>query len=421
MRRRSALGLTLFLMLLAITSFSIFDGQVKASGTIYIRADGSIDPPTAPILNVGSVSYNLTEDISDSIVIEKDNIVVDGGYHVIQGPGSGFGVDLSYRVNVTIKNMEIKGFSYGVHLFLSSSISIRGNNIGSNVEAGVYDTGSPGNHITENNITYNGMGIRILQARYNNVSLNNVEANNNAGIELSGSWENHIWGNNVANNGIGINLAVLSNNNSVFHNNFLGNSIQVHYDPVHTPLSHLLKNTWDDGYPCGGNYWSNYTGVDHFNGSNQNLTGSDGRSDTPYVINENNIDRYPLMSPWTLQAALDMTKPLANAGIDQTVNVGMSVAFDSGSSTDDIGIVSYEWAFGDGITGTGEAIAHTYANPGTYTVTLTVEDAAGNTATDTMTVTVLSSVPLSLMWIAGAALGTIGIALAAILFLRKRR
>ena len=55
-------------------------------------------------------------------------------------------------------------------------------------------------------------------------------------------------------------------------------------------------NIWDDDYPSGGNYWSDYTGVDEYSGPYQNETGSDGIGDTPYVIDENNQDNYPFMS-----------------------------------------------------------------------------------------------------------------------------
>ena len=40
-------------------------------------------------------------------------------------------------------------------------------------------------------------------------------------------------------------------------------------------------------------------------------------------------------------------------------------------------IASYAWNFGDGTTGTGESLPHTYAKPGTYSVTLTVTNSAG--------------------------------------------
>ena len=84
----------------------------------------------------------------------------------------------------------------------------------------------------------------------------------------------------------------------------------------------------------------------------------------------------------------DATKPVANAGPDKAVIVGKIVSFGAGDSNDNIGIVSYEWDFGDGTNGTGRNVTHTYNESGTYTVTLTVKDAAGNSQTDSMTITV---------------------------------
>jgi hypothetical protein len=55
---------------------------------------------------------------------------------------------------------------------------------------------------------------------------------------------------------------------------------------------------WDNGYRSGGNYWSDYNGTDSYKGQYQNETGSDGIGDTPYVIDANNTDNYPLMFPW---------------------------------------------------------------------------------------------------------------------------
>jgi hypothetical protein len=60
----------------------VFNVQtVRASGTVYIRADGSIDPPSAPIYTPDNVTYFLNGSITsdaDGIVIERDNIVIDG-------------------------------------------------------------------------------------------------------------------------------------------------------------------------------------------------------------------------------------------------------------------------------------------------------------------------------------------------------
>ncbi len=84
----------------------------------------------------------------------------------------------------------------------------------------------------------------------------------------------------------------------------------------------------------------------------------------------------------------DTIAPIAVAGQNQSVNVGDTVSFNGGASTDNVGIVSYAWSFGDGSTGSGVTITHVYNTAGTYTVTLTVMDAAGNSDSSTLKVTV---------------------------------
>ena len=75
--------------------------------------------------------------------------------------------------------------------------------------------------------------------------------------------------------------------------------------------------------------------------------------------------------------------PVANAGADQTITAGGSVTLSGSASRDPDGsIVSYAWNFGDGTTGTGIAVTHTYNVAGTYWVTLTVTDNAGARGTD---------------------------------------
>ena len=74
--------------------------------------------------------------------------------------------------------------------------------------------------------------------------------------------------------------------------------------------------------------------------------------------------------------------------------VARTASFDgSGSSDPDGAIASYAWDFGDGSTGTGVAPQHTYTNPGTFVVRLTVTDGTGSTASATGSVTIQNALP----------------------------
>jgi hypothetical protein len=86
-------------------------------------------------------------------------------------------------------------------------------------------------------------------------------------------------------------------------------------------------------------------------------------------------------------------KPVAAAGDDRKVIVSESMQFNGSKSHDPDGnIASYQWDFGDGKTGSGVTVNYAYTAAGTYTVTLTVTDNNGATATDTAIMTVLTPV-----------------------------
>jgi len=88
--------------------------------------------------------------------------------------------------------------------------------------------------------------------------------------------------------------------------------------------------------------------------------------------------------------------PVSDPNGPYTSTVGVPVVFDgSGSSDPDGTIVSYDWDFGDGNTGSGVSPSYTYAGDGIFTVNLTVTDDAGatNSATTTATITLPANLP----------------------------
>jgi len=147
--------------------------------------------------------------------------------------------------------------------------------------------------ISSNTILDNRNGIRIEVNSNNNHLLNNYIADcESVSVTLMGSQNNSVIGNTLNNCFTGIYMGDKNGNmNVIYHNNFLDNTCQV--------TCYSTPNMWDDDYPSGGNYWSDYAGVDLHNGPCQNETGSDGIGDTPYIIDENNQDNYPLIEPWS--------------------------------------------------------------------------------------------------------------------------
>ncbi|MGM0591911.1 MAG: PKD domain-containing protein [Halobacteriota archaeon] len=154
-----------------------------------------------------------------------------------------------------------------------------------------------------------------------------------------------------------------------------------------------------------GNVTGNVTSVNSSSGSTVTVTVGDIAGDGEFrldLVDDDSItdeDGLPLGGAGTSgngdgsftggqTFTIDNTDPTADAGSDQTTDEDTVVHFDAAGSTDDIGVASYEWDFGDGTNATGTSANHSYVTPGTYAVNLTVTDTAGNIDTDTVTVTV---------------------------------
>jgi len=290
-RRQSHFILLAFLLITTTApAFSI--PQAKAIGTIRILSDGTISPLGAPIITHDKITYTLdAPNIVNSISVERSNIVIDGAGHAVTGDKSGNGFTLIGISNVTIKNTNIQNFTYGIYAETTTSIVIRDNNVTANTYDGIGLFYCYTATVLANRITGNGYdGIVIYNCSENNVKQNYIATNAWFGIGIYEYSTGNVTRNKIVDNINGIELSY-SSNIRIFHNYLIN-----HTQHASTQFSIAV---WDNGYPSGGNYWSNYSGSDLYSGPYQNETGSDGIGDTPYNCSENNQDRYPLMQVFT--------------------------------------------------------------------------------------------------------------------------
>ncbi len=197
----------------------------------------------------------------------------------------------------------------GLYMFNSHNNTLNGNNFSDNVNFhGISMESSNGNAINGCTLSSNCLfGIGLWSSQMNTINENYIGYNGNTGIYLYASMDNMIY-----HNAIEYNLFQASDNSI---------------------------NSWDNGYPSAGNYWSDYTGIDLYSGPNQDIPGSDGIGDTPYIFDYNQ-DNYPLMEPWALPVIPSFCMDLTSGW--NLISIPLEMA---GSSVEDVlSSISGSWS-----------------------------------------------------------------------------
>ncbi len=312
-------AVAVIILVCLVIGFCVPTAGAQDQDNITITTDGTVIPSTAAIQQETGI-YTLTGDFQGSILIEKSGIVLNGaGHSVYSSERSQYGVRLLNVANVTIKNMTVKGadFGYirGVELVDCTDCTIINSNItdvwsflGLNgiLYVGVYVSGGGSNTITKNSLVNNSLGMYFLNSIDNVVTENSIDY-------VSHSVNSHP-------SGIAFDNA---SGNAIYHNNFRA-------EVGGQANTYKSSNNWDDGYPSGGNFWSDYRS----RYLNATVIDDSGAGNVAYVVGDQNVDNYPLMEPFnaTAQASPSPTPggsatagPNANAAIDFTV-VGVAVA-----------------------------------------------------------------------------------------------
>lgn len=260
-------------------------------------------------VTAGWVEGNMVDGTTHSGISVSGNHLVLTGNRV--GNASYYGLS-AYRANNTqIDRNEIVGNYNGIGCSECNGATIARNHITGSWGPTVYQPWTCGSYRLDQDSgppvacpmvvippTYAGHGVDILQSSRVDVVGNEIVGNNGSGVRavdaqfimvyprVYGSSVN-ITGNLIAeNNGTGVAIAQYDDVH-VHHNSFINNTMQAEE-------SDEASVEWDDGYPSGGNYWSDHIAPDEYAGPGQDEEGGpDGILDAPYEIGIV-VDRYPL-------------------------------------------------------------------------------------------------------------------------------
>ena len=228
-------------------------------------------------------------DVTAGLKVERDNVTITG--LTIYDGWQGISLSASY---CNISGNKITNAQYGIVLLSSKNNSITGNILQSIGPSAAIQLSYSNNNLVNNNyIDSCTEGIQLRAGSSSNIVTGNMIINcQDVAIRLLAEYspprwyypnDNKIMGNNISNSGCGTTVYG-SNRNIISNNNYVNNTVQfsANEDYLLTWGGNVSVNTIKE------NYWSDYNGAD---------ANRDGIGDTPYIIDANNKDNFPLIAP----------------------------------------------------------------------------------------------------------------------------
>src|SRR4030043_108500 len=275
------LALALVETMLVASAYANFMPLNIPPHSIEITADGDVTG-TDNIRRIDA-DYEFTSNIIGSIVVFCDDITINGNGYSLTGNGDSTGFFLEGGKNVTIKNVTISNFTHGIIYSYYREMYIASPDYNA-------DSDCKNNALIANSIINNKWGVYCYFAQNITLSGNAISENSEMGISIFDSGQILIYGNTLSENSVAVRFTNCDNSN-VYGNNFINNANQTSVDPESNSGLVFGWSTinWNNGRL--GNFWSDYEGVDLY---------KDGVGDAPYIIDDKNTDRYPLMAPLTV-------------------------------------------------------------------------------------------------------------------------
>jgi nitrous oxidase accessory protein NosD len=239
-------------------------------------------------------------DVSGSHSVISNNsitglLTVSGSYNTISGNNLAVGLEFNGSFcSITENTMDFDIYLQGV------SNTIKGNTFPT-----MFLDYADSNIISNNSFTCLWVGYKGRACSNNTVFGNIAKGPYIWGILMGTGSQNVFHDNYITDyigdyDGYGISIGgthLVAENNIFYHNTLVNNSKSVGYNWELEGKG----NSWDNGKE--GNYWSDYNGTD---------ANGDGIGDTPYIIDEKNIDRYPLMAQLITPSPLPSSPPTSS-------------------------------------------------------------------------------------------------------------
>jgi parallel beta-helix repeat protein len=267
--------------MIILTTVSAQDDDVYIN--YFIKPDGTLEPNNAAIIQNGN-NYVLTQNISGTVIIQKDHAVFDGAGFTVKGNALkgaynlsdnvlylGAGFNLTNAWNVTVQNVRIENCVNGISLVNAHYCRILNCTIIENAVDGIKVAWSSNNSIVWNYFDSNGDdAIQLVNAQDNHIMANNMTSgsayrSNGNGLQLNGNCShNLIEGNIITDFDTGLFIDATNGNvtaNIISYNNFTNNKWNGAFI-AGTANIITLNNFYGNGLlsevnnNCSGNYWN---------------------------------------------------------------------------------------------------------------------------------------------------------------------